>query len=176
MPTVRHEAPPEFHYLGKLGRAYQLEGGVRFYPAGALEADALDTLDEVFVEGLGPSRIREVRVQGGVPVLYLARVRTREQARAVVNAGVYADPASLPEPDDAIYVDDLIGLPIALHRGEDPPAPLGDVSDVLSTAGHDVLVVRGPQGEHLIPLDAPYVEIAADGVLLVDPPEGLLDL
>lgn len=173
---MRDAPPPQYHYLGKLGRAYQLAGGVRFYPVGPVEAEALAALDEVFVEGLGPSKLREVRVHAGVPVLYLARVRTRDQARAVANAGVYADPELLPEPDeDAFYVDDLLGLPVALAREDGAPEPLGEVADVLSTAGHDVLVVRGPRGEHLIPLDAPYVEIDDEGVRVVDPPEGLVD-
>lgn len=168
--------PPEFHYLGKLGKAFQLAGGVRFYPVGPVEADAVASLSEVFVEGLGTAHLREIRIQAGVPVLYFTRIRNRDQARAIVNAGVYADPEHLPDvEDDAFYVDDLIGLAVA-HRGPTGPgAPLGEVVDVLSSGGHDVLVVRGATGEYLVPMNAPYVDIDEHGVHLVDPPEGLLD-
>lgn len=184
MAAAGDTAPPShYHYLGKLGRTYQLAGGLRFYPAGELEADALLELDRVFVAGLGPTRIRDVRVHGGDLLVYLGRVNSREQAQRWVNAGVYADPAALPEPADAgFYVDDLVGLPVARLGTAGTAAPgneagehLGEVSDLISTAGNDLLVVDGPRGRILLPLQAPYVEVDETGVRVIDPPEGLLD-
>ncbi len=53
---------------------------------------------------------------------------------------------------------------------------IGKVTGLLETGGVDVLVVTGPGGERLVPL-APYVEVdMAQGRVVVDPPEGLLDL
>lgn len=179
MAAAGDTAPPaDYHYLGKLGRTYQLAGGLRFYPAGELEADALVELERVFVAGLGPTRIREVRVHGGDLVVYLSRATTRDQAQRWVNAGVYADPETLPErSDEGFYLDDLLGLRVELvpAGGSGEAQSLGEVTDVVSTAGHDVLVVDGPEGRVLLPLQAPYVEFDAAGVRVVDPPEGLLD-
>ena len=53
---------------------------------------------------------------------------------------------------------------------------VGKVTGLLETGGVDVLVVTGPRGERLVPL-APYVEVDREaGRVVVDPPEGLLDL
>lgn len=170
--------PSDWHYLGKLGRSFQLTGGVRFYPAGELEADAVRRVDRVFVTGLGEARVREVRAHSGDLLVWLSRVRTREQARALANAGVYADPAELPEaPEDAFYLDDLIGVPVVLIHDAGSPAEvdLGEVADVIPTPGQDLLLVAGPRGEVLLPLQAPYVEFDGERLLVIDPPEGLLD-
>lgn len=184
MPLANEYAPPpDFHYLGKLGRTFQLAGGLRFYPAGEHEAEALETLEQVFVEGLGASRIREVRIHAGELLLYLTRVSTQDQAQRLVNAGVYADPASLPEPlEGSFYLDNLVGIPVVLARSErpDPDEPeavesLGAVTEILSTAGQDLLLVAGPRGQILLPLQAPYVEFDGERVSVIDPPEGLLD-
>lgn len=170
--------PADWHYLGKLGRAFQLTGGLRFYPAGELEADAVTRLGRVFVTGLGEARVREVRPHGGDLVVWLSRARTREQAQALANAEVYADPVDLPEaPEDAFYLDDLLGVSAVLMNdsGSSPAVDLGEVVDVLATAGQDLLVVAGPRGQVLLPLQAPYVEFDGVRVLVIDPPEGLLD-
>jgi 16S rRNA processing protein RimM len=55
-------------------------------------------------------------------------------------------------------------------------APIGTVTGLYETGSVDVLVVTGEGGEKLIPL-APYVEVdRAAGRIVVDPPEGLLDV
>jgi 16S rRNA processing protein RimM len=52
---------------------------------------------------------------------------------------------------------------------------VGRVTGLYETGGVDVLVVRGPRGEKLVPL-APYVEVDRERRrIVVDPPEGLLD-
>jgi 16S rRNA processing protein RimM len=184
MPLANEYAPPpDWHYLGKFGRTSPLAGGLRVYPVGDREADALETLEHVFVAGFGSSRVREVRSHGGELLLYLTRVQSRDQAQRLVNAGVYADPASLPEaPEDSFYYDELIGAPVVLQRTQQQPAdgaartePLGEVSEILSSAGHDMLVVAGTRGQIMLPLQAPYVEFDGERVTVVDPPEGLLD-
>jgi len=53
---------------------------------------------------------------------------------------------------------------------------LGTVTGLLETGAADVLVVTGAGGEVLIPL-APYVTVEqAAGRIVVDPPEGLLEV
>jgi 16S rRNA processing protein RimM len=48
------------------------------------------------------------------------------------------------------------------------------VEELFVTGGVDVLVVRGPGGERLVPL-APYVTVDRErGRVVVDPPPGLL--
>ena len=67
---------------------------------------------------------------------------------------------------------DLEGLPVVTGAGEE----VGKVTGLVETGGVDVLVVDGPRGERLVPL-APYVEVDRKaGRIVVDPPDGLLDL
>ena len=173
--------PPRYRYLGKLGRAFQLAGGLRFHAAGAWEADAVIAVERVFVEGLGESPIREVRAHGGEQILYLTRARNRDQARALANAEVYVDPALLPEDDeDTLYLDDLIGTPVvSLGVAPGPSAGTGDVVgevvEVIEGPSQDLLVVETATGRVLLPWQAPYVRFDGERVQLVDPPEGLLD-
>jgi 16S rRNA processing protein RimM len=66
---------------------------------------------------------------------------------------------------------DLEGLPVVTATGDE----LGRVEELFVTGGVDVLVVRGPGGERLVPL-APYVTVDREkGRVVVDAPPGLLD-
>jgi len=83
------------------------------------------------------------------------------------------DPAERPEDPDEYYDHQLVGLAVRTLDGE----PVGEVAEVLHLPGQDVLAVRRPDGtEALVPFVAamvPSVDLDA-GVVLVDPPPGLL--
>lgn len=164
---VPPEVPAGWLRIGRLGRTFQLEGGLRFWPAGEAEAEAIGTLDRVFVEGLGESGVLRVRPKGREWILYLDRVRRPERARHLVNADVWADPAELPLPPDA-YGESLLGVPLLVDG-----VPWGEVVEVLRGA-QDRVRVRGPRGEALLPLAAPYLQQVGDALRLDDPPAGLL--
>lgn len=174
--------PPEDAFqLATLGKAFQLEGGLRIYPLGDAEAAALEDLArrsaEVFVESLGARRMRQLRQHGSQLIVYFEGVRSREAARSLANAGVYVELEALPEPPEGLaYVDALIGVPLLL--GDEA---IGEVVDVIDAGGQDLLVVSehregGASGrEWLLPLQAPYLVFDGERVTLVDPPEGLLE-
>jgi len=78
-------------------------------------------------------------------------------------------------PDDTFYDWELEGCAVQLFNGE----IVGDVKSVLKTGGPDILFVRAPNGkEVLIPLaDDICIRIEpASKLIVIDPPEGLLDL
>jgi ribosomal 30S subunit maturation factor RimM len=52
------------------------------------------------------------------------------------------------------------------------------VTEVLKTGGVEVLLIAGPEREHMVPMaDEICVEVDVERkVIRVDPPEGLLDL
>lgn len=173
MSTQNTKSPPEDHVLiGRLGKTFQLEGGLRFYPLGDTEAKAVAQLKSIFVEGRGMTPIKRVRAVGDQIVLYLAGVITVEAAKLLVNREVYAPTDDLPEPEEgAFYVELLLGLPV-LVDGE----PFGEVIDLIEAGGQDLLVVEADEEEILIPLQADYVTITEETVTITDPPEGLLAL
>jgi 16S rRNA processing protein RimM len=120
-------------------------------------------------------RIAEARFHGGRPVIRFDGVETIEAAEALGRGDLRADLAGLdPLPEGTFRHADLVGCRVATVAG----VALGDVVKVEGQMTASCLVVRGQQREWLIPLAARIcVEIdPATGRIIVDPPEGLLDL
>lgn len=165
------QPPPGHVLLGKLGRSFGLEGALRVQPRDERALQALQALDEVFVEGLGPSRVEEVRPHGREWLLRLGRVQRVERARTLGNARVWGDPDRLDaQLGERLTQADPTGLPVLVDG-----APWGEV---LAREGGEALAwlrVRGPSGELLLPAWAPYVRTEADAIHVEDPPAGLLD-
>jgi 16S rRNA processing protein RimM len=164
---------PDNHVqLGRLGKTFQLQGGLRFYGLGEAEEGAIFDLKRVFLRGVGESDIRDVREMAGHIIIYLSRALTVEAAKQLVNAEVYAAKAALPEPDDDnLYLDELIGLGVWLDN-----KPFGKVTEIQNAGLQDLLIIKTSKGEVVFPFPAPYVRIEEDGVWLENVPEGLLDL
>lgn len=164
---------PDTHVLlGTLGRTFQLEGGLRFYPLGDAEEVSIKALKRVFIEGFGERAVARVRPVGAQFVVYLVGHDNPQSAQALVNAGVYAARDALPETP-APYLELLLELPVFVG-GE----RFGEVLEVVpagSDIGQDLLVVGTSEREVLVPLQADYVSVTEAGVVLTDPPEGLLE-
>ena len=81
---------------------------------------------------------------------------------------------AVPLPEGTYYDHDLIGCSVQDTRGNH----VGIVDEVLRIAGNSQLVVKGPGGEHLIPaVESICIRISiAEKQILIDPPEGLMDL
>ena len=121
-------------------------------------------------------RVAARRWHSGQLLVAFAGITDRTAASALTGTWLSVDSSQLPAPPDPDEFRDheLIGLSVRTPAGE----AVGVVTDVLHP-GQDVLVVRPPQGgEHLVPFVkaiVPEVDVAA-GVLVIDPPPGLLDL
>ena len=153
--------------IGRLGRPHALGGGLKFRSEAP---EALLGQSRVYLEGLGWRAVSRVELLGEDLVVYFVGVESREATEELVGRSVLLEPENLPEPEGGWYYFQLVGLPVFLG-GE----PLGEVVDVMDTGAQDVLVVRRGARRLLVPLQAPYVEVAEGAVRLVEPPEGLLD-
>lgn len=159
--------------IGKVVRAIGLEGllGV------AGTEGALGALRRVALGRPGQEpgfrQVVEARPQGRVWAVRIEGVSDRTAAEGWVGAEVWALREELGEAGEGRYFwTDLEGLPVVTATGEE----VGKVTGLVETGGVDVLVVDGPRGEQLVPL-APYVEVDREaGRIVVDPPQGLLDL
>jgi 16S rRNA processing protein RimM len=159
--------------IGKVVRPIGLHGLI-----GVAGTDgALGTLRRLTLRREGEAEreydVMEARPQGKLWAARLEGVATREEAEALVGCEVLAERAALGEAgQDRYFWADLEGLPVVTVGGE----LVGEVTGLLETGAVDVLVVAGARGEVLIPL-APYVTVDREaGRVVVDPPEGLLEL
>ncbi|WP_099025398.1 ribosome maturation factor RimM [Mycolicibacterium palauense] len=121
--------------------------------------------------------VDSVRTHGGRLLLRLAGVGDRDAADALRGMLFLVDSGQLPpidEPDE-FYDHQLEGLRVRLVDGAD----IGTVTEVVHTAGGELLSVKRDSGsEVLVPFVSAIVPTVslADGVVEIDPPEGLLDL
>jgi 16S rRNA processing protein RimM len=170
--TKTTNPPEDYVLLGRLGKTFQLAGGLRFYALGEAEAKAILELKQVFIAGVGKSDLREVRELGSSLIIYFTRALSIEAAKQLVNREVYAPLEALPEASaEAVYLASLPGLPVFLDNHA-----FGTVAEVQEAGFQYLLLVETASAEVIIPFPAPYVRLADDGVYLEDVPEGLLNL
>lgn len=120
-------------------------------------------------------RLEDFWFQNDRVVLKLADCNDVEAAKQLVGYQ-FAVPEQerVPLPEDYYYDWELEGCEVKVGN-----EVIGKVSSVLRTGGAEILVVTDEKGsERLIPLaDSIVVEIdTAAKTIVVDPPEGLLDL
>lgn len=125
----------------------------------------------------GPLTVAAARDQNGRLIVAFQGVADRNEAELLRNTMLLVDAADVPPSDDPDEFHDtqLMGLAAHLTDG----SRLGEVTDVLHLPHGDVLVVRrSDDTEALVPFVktiVPAVDVAG-GRLVVNPPEGLLDL
>ncbi len=168
--------------VGRIAKAHGVTGEVvvdvrtddpdaRFVPGGSMRLQG----------GRGPGEtpvvIESVRPHGGRLLVRLRGVSDRDGADALRGGLFVIDSEELPpiEDPDEFYDHQLEGLAVRTTDGQ----PVGTVAEVLHTAAGELLSVRSDAGDEiLVPFVAAIViSVAlADGVIEIDPPEGLLDL
>jgi len=165
--------------VGRIARAHGISGEVsvevrtdlpeqRFAPGVVVETDPPER---------GPLTVEQTRWHSGRLLVVFAEVADRTAAEGLRNTLLVADSATSPavDDDDEFWDHELVELDAVTVDG----VPLGTVSDVLHPPGADLLVVRRPDGaELLVPFVSdivPTVDIGG-GRVVVDPPDGLLDL
>ena len=119
--------------------------------------------------------IARLRAQKDGFIAILKGVTDRNAAEALKGAELFVARDRLPEPeDDEVYVHDLIGLPVRLADG----TLLGEIVDVADYGAGDLIDVKvmNRKDTVLIPFASNYV-LEADGEkVVVDLPEGYLDV
>ena len=180
--TAPHDPSPDTVVVGRIGRPHGVRGEV------TVEVRTDDPEQRFAVGSVlltepaarGPLTVAGRRWHREILLLTLESpagpLESREDAEALRDTELHVPVADLPELDDPddFYDHQLVGLAARLTDG----TPLGEVVAVRHE-GADLLVVRRPEGgELLVPFVAaivPTVDVAG-GCVVVDPPEGLLDL
>jgi 16S rRNA processing protein RimM len=154
---------PDRLEIGRIGRAHGLRGEV----AVALTTDRSERLDPGAVVYAGDRAlvVAGARRHADRWLVRFEGVHDRDAAEALRGALLTGDP--LPTGADELWVHELIGAVVRNAAG----AELGRVIAVEANPASDLLVL---EGEVLVPMR--FVVEQRDGVVVVDPPEGLLDV
>ena len=168
----------ELLLVGRVARAHGNKGQV------IVNLDT-DFPDERFAEGnvlvvehAGEQverRIVSVRFHQGRPVIGLDGIASIDEAEALAGAELKVPVADLaPLPPRTFYRHDLVGCEVVTRDGQ----AIGPVTDIEGTLERSLLVVAAKGGEVMIPMiDGIIVSLETEARrIIVDPPDGLLDL
>lgn len=127
-------------------------------------------------EERGPLTVVSARRHSGRYVVAFEGVTDRAEASALTGTALVVDSAYLPPPEDPDEFHDaqLLGLRVQSTDGAD----IGELADVVHGPGGDLLVIRVEDREVLVPFVremVPTVDVPG-GVVVIDPPDGLLQL
>jgi 16S rRNA processing protein RimM len=165
--------------VGRIGRPHGIRGEVsvevrtdapeeRFAPGSVLATDPAER---------GPVTVSRMHWHSGRLLLTLDGVADRDAAEALRDTLLVIDTAELPSLDDPdeFYDHQLVGLRVELADGTE----VGVIDDVVHTPAEELLAVHRAEGEELlVPFVAaivPTVDLPG-GRVVIEPPEGLLDL
>jgi len=144
----------------------------RFAPGTVLRARARDKTERGVV-------VESMREHSGRLLVRFDGVNSRDAADALRGSLFIVDTADLPpiaDPDE-FYDHELEGLRVRTLAGHE----VGRVTEVLHTPAGEILAVRPDEGEGpeiLVPFVSAIVTAVSveDGLVEIDPPDGLLDL
>ena len=159
--------PGERLVVGRVGRAHGLRGEVAVTftsnrPERAEPGSVLYAGDRELV-------IEASRPHQGRMLVQFAGVDDRTAAERLLGVELTADPLTgdVELDDDEVWVHEVVGAEVVDRAG----TPVGRVTAVEANPAHDLLVLDGGR---LVPMV--FVVEQRDGVLVIDPPDGLLDL
>jgi 16S rRNA processing protein RimM len=144
----------------------------RFAPGTVLRARARDKTERGVV-------VDSMREHSGRLLVRFDGVNSRDAADALRGSLFIVDTADLPpiEDPDEFYDHELEGLRVRTLAHHE----VGRVTEVLHTPAGEILAVRPAEGEGpeiLVPFVSAIVTAVSleDGLIEIDPPDGLLDL
>ena len=166
----------EFDLIGRVTRSHGLQGEVKVLPLRG-DAKGFENYGRVALVA-ADGRMTELldivrwRPQGRQVILKLATIDNKSEADLTSGMGVLCSRQDLPEAPAPGSGLELIGLEVITVDNQS----LGRVEEISHTGAHSVLIVRGEQEEFLIPLVDEIVVERRESSLVIDPPQGLLDI
>lgn len=174
---------PEFLVVGHLTKPHGTRGDLLIRPL-------TDKPEEVFAEGrrviVGDERgsvgkspeervVERARPYKRGWLAKLERVEDRNAAVELTGRYLLVPAAERGEPEEGeFFYHQLLGLEVETTGGE----VVGRVREVYETEPRHILEVKGADRMHLVPFDRRIVVAVEleEGRLVIDPPEGLLEL
>lgn len=115
----------------------------------------------------------QVRVSGALVILRLRECTSRELAESLVGQRIWVASSDLPPVTEGeFYLHTMLGKAVQTVDGH----LLGQADHLLAGSSQDILVVKQGNQEHLIPIVRAFIHSIESDVVILDLPEGLLDI
>ncbi len=132
--------------IGKIIGVHGIKGEIKVMPYGDLDGLAWNA---VYIAGKeGAYGIKRIRPHKGLYIVELEGISTRDEAGNLTGREVSVPKEDVPPPkDDEYYYFDLIGMEVWTDDGR----LLGRIVNIIETGSNDVLEIKGPLGDVLVP-------------------------
>jgi 16S rRNA processing protein RimM len=165
--------------LGSIVKAVGLKGELKLLPGPDFWTEALgfEGLELVSVdEDHRTVQVEKFRPKGNTFIIKLTGIETRDEAEPVIGSRLDIPTDSLSEDQlpGEIKPFQVMGAEVRSMNGE----RIGTVVDMLIGPVQRCLIIETEKGRTAVPV-VPEVVIETDiegGIIVIDPPEGLLDL
>lgn len=168
----------DLFYLGKINGTHHLKGTTKVFSV----FDAPDKLinNKVIAEKINGQRVvlsvtDAKTLNQKVILMNFEEIKTKTDAQTFMGAKIYIRRDILGDiSEEEFYSDDLIDMTVITKEGE----TLGNVTDIMETAAHDIIVVNEDADEIMIPSVEKFViEINFESrKIIVDIPESLKNI
>ncbi len=173
-------APAALVAVGQVLRPYGLRGEVKVRPMTDRPRERFKDLRDCFlwepdIDRREPCRIASCRFEGETVLVTVEGVQSPEQARALQGRLLAVDRAEvLPTPAGQFYPWQMEGALVQTRDGR----TVGRFAGVQDGGAQELWRVSDGEHEHLIPaVPEIVVEVSvAERRIVIDPPEGLLEL
>lgn len=172
---MSQDTQPRFLVIGQVTKPHGVRGEMRVMPL-TDRPERFSWLKEVFLgeDGGRRAKVTAARVHQGFILLKIEGYETRDDAETLRGTKLtIPEDQAIPLDEGEYYLRDLLGMKVVTDEGRQ----LGVLEDVIETGANNVFVVRGPDGEVLLP-DIPDVVVEIDfeeELMTVRPLPGLLD-
>jgi 16S rRNA processing protein RimM len=156
--------------VGRIGRAHGILGEATI----EVRTDEPDRRfaigNQVSTDSHGDLKIISGRVHNGILLLGFAGLNDRNAIEKLRNTLLYSevDINETSDVPDEYHVLQLIGCQVILENGE----VFGEVTDVINLPGQDLLAIKTPAGEQLLPFVhqlVPAVDINKKTITVIPP-------
>lgn len=157
--------------VGEITSAHGIRGMVKVYPY-TDTPERFKTISRIFIEGEdGLRSVESASVQKNMALIKIEGIDTRNASEAICKKKLFIPfEDRKPLEKDQFFIDDLLGLTVYTVDGK----VIGELSDVMTQHGNDILVIRSGDKEVLIPFVKAFVRSVDQDGIVVEPIEGML--
>lgn len=164
----------QFLEAGKIVNTHGVTGEVKVQ-SWCDSPEVLLDFDTLYLSPSEPVKVLKAYVHKNCVILRLEGVNTCEAAEVLKNKVLYLNREDVELPEDLVFIQDILGLPVFDARtGE----TIGKLRDINQGAGHDLYIIqRDDKPDALIPACKPFLKDIdlEKGVITVETIEGLIE-